>query len=300
MLILLLLCLSEEIENLIDSTGDLFGGWIMKQLIVILLLTIIILIGDGLFTQETGSLISAAEISTEDVNLAFTGKWAWHKVHKRTVKKQIKKNTLKKTDICLNCHIENENNIFNPHAQLNKNRDIIKEKCLYCHLEKPDEKYAIYENYRPEIKFVGRLGMLCTGCHRKRLDFAHPANANHILRPSYKMQAMMKTSEMEFDIILPLDLEGKIMCATCHNPHEKGIIPKEKSAAKGASDKYRVRLTDQSERDASKMAVDKHWVLMPGKVKTVTVKETSTNSMVRMTGSTKKICTTCHRDIMTF
>lgn len=272
----------------------------MKQLIVILLITIITIISHPLFAQDVSNFIPFAEISTDYIDPSFYGEWSWHNIHKRTANEFININAIRKIDACPNCHVKGENKIYDPHTQLNSNGDIIEEKCLYCHPKRPDEKHASFETNKEEIKFVRSLDMICMGCHRKNLDLLHPVNAKHITWPSYEMQAMIMASEKEFDIILPLDLEGKIMCATCHNPHEKGVIPKEKSSAKGASDKDRIRLTSPAERSESHKVGDKYWVLLPDKAEIVTIKEADTKSLVRMTGSIDKICTTCHRDMRNF
>jgi hypothetical protein len=67
----------------------------------------------------------------------------------------------------------------------------------------------------------------------------------------------MKESEKLLGIILPLNYEGKITCATCHNPHERGVIPTEKSSARGASEKFRLRVPGQSGEICSACHKDK-------------------------------------------
>jgi cytochrome c peroxidase len=48
--------------------------------------------------------------------------------------------------------------------------------------------------------------------------------------------------ETQHGILLPLSAEGNITCATCHNPHEKGVIPDRRLGARGASLTRRHRL----------------------------------------------------------
>ena len=270
----------------------------MKQIVIIFLSTIIALVSYASAEQYSINFTPFVETVTDNINPPYAGNWAWHNVHKKTAKEFIKRDPPKKTDACLHCHAKDKYKIFDPHIQLNEEGDILREKCLYCHKEKPDEEHAAYEIDNPAIKFVSNLDELCLGCHRRQLYFTHPVNARHIVRPSYKMQAMMEASEKEFGIILPLDFEGKIMCATCHNPHEKGVIPKEKFTAKGAGDKDRIRLTNQAVRAALKMPEDKYLVLPAGKFETGTVQHVGNKLMIRMKGTMAKICTTCHKDII--
>jgi len=142
----------------------------------------------------------------------------------------------RRTDLCFRCHDEKKYKMLNPHEQVEKNGDIVVEKCLYCHLEKPDETRATFE----DIKLIGDLDVLCQRCHGA-LD-RHPANANHLLKPPAKTLATMKEIEQQFNIILPLDNEQKITCVTCHNPHERGVIPVERFGAKGAGEEFKHRL----------------------------------------------------------
>jgi hypothetical protein len=145
-----------------------------------------------------------------------------------------------RTTLCFRCHDEKKYTMLDPHNQLSEIGAIIVDKCLYCHVEKPDEKRETFK----QVKLIGNLEVLCYRCHFKQSKF-HPINANHLLRPSVKTLSIMKESEKRLDIILPLNYEGEITCPTCHNPHERGVLPAGRPNAKGASEKYRLRLSGQ-------------------------------------------------------
>jgi len=142
----------------------------------------------------------------------------------------------KRTELCFKCHDDTQYRKLDPHMQLDQNGNIIKEKCLHCHVEKPDEFRATFK----DVKLVGDLLSICQRCHVKTLK--HPADANHMVMPSLKIAAMMRKTEEQFDTRLPLDNYGKIFCATCHNPHQKGVIPLERAGSRGSSEKTGKRI----------------------------------------------------------
>ena len=151
---------------------------------------------------------------------------------------------LSRTAICFQCHDENQYKMFDPHNQLDASGKVIDEKCLYCHTEKPNEKT---DTFNPRggkgqgVKLVGNLSVLCFRCHYKQSKL-HPINANHLKKPPVKILQNMRRSERQFGITFPLNYKGEVTCATCHNPHERGVIPLKKATAKGASEKARLRL----------------------------------------------------------
>ena len=142
----------------------------------------------------------------------------------------------RRADFCYKCHPQQSYLKLNPHNQFNAQGELETTICLYCHVVKPDEKRDRYE----DVKLIGNFEILCQRCHMIR--GSHSGNSNHLIKPSAKALAHMQGMEQKFGIILPLDPEGKMTCATCHNPHDKGVIPAEYPSAKGAGSKYRHRL----------------------------------------------------------
>jgi hypothetical protein len=166
----------------------------------------------------------------------------------------------RRTDLCFKCHDESKYKMLDPHNQLDEKGDIIVEKCLYCHVEKPDEKRSTFKERKgihgTVVKLIGNLEVLCYRCHYKQSTL-HPINANHFQKPSEKTLQIMKETEKILNIILPLNYEGKVTCATCHNPHERGVLPQEKEASKGAGEKFRLRLPGLSGEICSACHKDK-------------------------------------------
>ncbi len=141
-----------------------------------------------------------------------------------------------RTALCFRCHDEKKYARLDPHGQLDPHGSIIPETCLYCHTEKPDEKSATFE----DVGLIGDLRVICERCHSR--TGVHPVGANHLRIPSITIASNMKAMEVKFGAVFPLDNEGKVTCITCHNPHEKGVIPVDKKGAKGAGESSRQRL----------------------------------------------------------
>ena len=151
--------------------------------------------------------------------------------------------SLGRTFLCFQCHQEKQYKMFDPHKQLDASGAINPESCLYCHETKPDEQHATLgsrKNGEDTVHLVGDFEVLCLRCHNNKAG-NHPLNINHLIKPSEKVSSRMFWSERNLWIVLPLNDEGKITCITCHNPHERGVIPSEKAASAGASDKGRLR-----------------------------------------------------------
>ncbi len=139
--------------------------------------------------------------------------------------------------MCFRCHDPLKYRKYNPHKQLNEKGEMLPETCLYCHSELPDVNIVTYK----DTKFLVNLELLCIRCHMH--SNTQTLHDNHVRRlPSPAVEAKIKETEQEFDIILPLSADGRLTCATCHNPHEEGLIPAERAGAKGASKQYRHRL----------------------------------------------------------
>ncbi|MBU0962138.1 MAG: hypothetical protein KKH60_11430, partial [Proteobacteria bacterium] len=141
-----------------------------------------------------------------------------------------------RTSFCFLCHFEETYKLLNPHEQVNEQGQIKEETCLFCHSTLPDIKILGPE----KVSFVVQNpDAYCIGCHHG-FTRKHPAGIDHLTRPSEKILATLGTSIQRIGVELPL-YKGQIVCATCHNPHETGVI-KFSAAATGTKRDNKLRL----------------------------------------------------------
>lgn len=138
-----------------------------------------------------------------------------------------------RTDLCFNCHDPADYERYNPHDQVTDEGELDTEQCFFCHNVTPNRANArsiddVTFNVAEDLK------RLCTGCHPYRPHpggtwFGPTGNAagggpNHLKVPPEKIRRKLEKSMVEKGIMMPLEPEtGQVFCATCHNPHERGV-----------------------------------------------------------------------------
>lgn len=129
--------------------------------------------------------------------------------------------------VCLKCHIREGLEKFNVHYQIDrKTKKIIESTCMFCHSSRPD--LEIEGLRKPEFKIPVKF--LCVSCHYKN---AHSGSSEEDGMEYHKY----KLREVPGKIIIPYQIhiseKDGIHCATCHNPHQDGLIGKKGALIKG-------------------------------------------------------------------
>lgn len=136
----------------------------------------------------------------------------------------------KLTDFCYQCHDETAMQRNNVHQMLDAQGGLKKQHCEYCHDQAPDPTQP-YQ--RESLVFRLPQDRLCLGCH---LNTPHLNAFNHLVEMDEKMLDQLYKSEQEKGVMLPLD-GNRILCITCHSPHESGVIDKSKAPGKMVQDR---------------------------------------------------------------
>lgn len=155
---------------------------------------------------------------------------------------------------CFHCHAPQDYQPFNPHDQLAEGAPKA-DTCLWCHARVPDVKAKTEEAGVSTLRAKGAA--LCRSCHKVAPE--HPVRAHLGATPpdrmtwymsAYELQATMRLpfarlleyarSAKRTPRSIPLDEAGRITCYSCHNPHEKGLLPSWNPRAVGAEPKRAV------------------------------------------------------------
>jgi len=155
-----------------------------------------------------------------------------------------------RTDLCFNCHNPQRYERYNPHDQITDEGELDTQSCFVCHSAVPKRAEA---KSIDDVQFnvTEKLERLCTGCHPWR---PHPGGSwahfgpqsggggpNHLVVPPEAIARRLEKHQAEHDIVMPREPgTGRIFCATCHNPHERGVQYRQ-AADKGADGVRRLR-----------------------------------------------------------
>lgn len=127
--------------------------------------------------------------------------------------------TNSRQQFCLRCHVSRDFKRYNPHIQFDEKGNIIHETCVVCHSKEPNLRT---DDSRKDVELKGTVNEICNGCHMIRTD--HPTSVNHIKKMSNKMLTYLKDNIKEKNIYFPIGEGGKVLCVTCHLPHQFRLI----------------------------------------------------------------------------
>ena len=150
-----------------------------------------------------------------------------------------------RTGQCYQCHDRSAYQRLNAHDQIDDQGHIRKKRCLLCHRKVPVET-SDGKVRNAELNVVKDYKQLCLNCHvwvvhpGGGLPFMDRGGPHHLKIPPTPILKRLEKMQEKNQVLLPREPNGRIYCATCHNPHERGVV-KALRAAKGADEKKRLR-----------------------------------------------------------
>jgi len=152
---------------------------------------------------------------------------------------------------CALCHIEPKYHRYKLHDMLTRDGKPIESKCLFCHTEEIKRANMMVRTGRAELRTDPLT--LCESCHTEHLDYFEPGHPGSTVKPEMR-GFMVAVEELGFVAgryptpgqieaaarsgrepqHLPLWTGDKVVCSTCHNPHQKGVFPPGSVLAYGA------------------------------------------------------------------
>lgn len=132
--------------------------------------------------------------------------------------------------LCMQCHQADDGWRISPHNQLDTSGRLKSDSCLFCHTSAPLAAAGATPNQKPALRTDPER--VCLSCHTKHWDY-FPGGHVERLMPPEMLQALQSDGGRKARQ-LPLD-QGRVMCYTCHNPHEPGVFAAGSAAAARAS-----------------------------------------------------------------
>jgi predicted CXXCH cytochrome family protein len=139
-------------------------------------------------------------------------------------------------DFCFSCHVKQDFKKENPHYQIDAGGNLLQQKCFFCHEKTPNAETAAGPD---SVGLKDDHADICIGCHPAQRS-KHPARSDHMVEMEGEMLSRHERGTRAAGTDLPL-LKGKIVCETCHNPHQEGVI-KRMAAQAGSAQKAFLRL----------------------------------------------------------
>ena len=152
---------------------------------------------------------------------------------------------------CARCHIEPRYQRYKLHEMVARDGKPIREKCRFCHTEAIGSGDQMVRTGNAELRTD--IVTLCESCHMQHVDYFEPGHVGAKVKPQMKafmaafealgtVPGRYPTREQLDEALrsgrepgrLPLGPDDRVVCSTCHNPHQKGLFPEQSVLAYGA------------------------------------------------------------------
>ena len=121
--------------------------------------------------------------------------------------------------LCMKCHEADDSWRISPHNQIDRGGLLKSDSCLFCHTSAPFTSTGGAVSQTPALRTEPER--LCMSCHTKHWDYFPEGHVEHPMPPT--MLRELESAGGAKARRLPLN-QNRVMCYTCHNPHEPGVF----------------------------------------------------------------------------
>lgn len=150
---------------------------------------------------------------------------------------------------CARCHVApaQEEYRYNPHLVQVRDGQVDRRSCLLCHTRKFDQAIPNKRTGDPGLRADEMR--LCAGCHHYHVDYFSPGHIGTIMPADMREQLVAceqnvlskkisaiekKESPSAEPQLLRLTDDHRMVCSTCHNPHQHGVFAEDSLLTAGS------------------------------------------------------------------
>ena len=150
---------------------------------------------------------------------------------------------------CGQCHeaATGKQTRYNPHIMLDEQGKAVEQACRFCHRDTAGLSDQQTRTGDPKLRT--NAIMMCVVCHSRHMDYFDPGHVGQTVEPDMlsrlakqpgdtaKRTEASPTSQPAnpTTLRLPLDKDRRVVCSTCHNPHQVGVFPADSALSSGAT-----------------------------------------------------------------
>jgi predicted CXXCH cytochrome family protein len=131
---------------------------------------------------------------------------------------------------CANCHETAAFHKYNPHKMVTADGQVREASCRFCHTRAMPHG---------DVTRTGASALradritLCISCHHTHVDYFDPGHIGATVPPAMKAY-MARRDGAAAPVRFPLGQHDRVVCSTCHNPHEAGVFAPQSPLSFGA------------------------------------------------------------------